>query len=133
MLKKIILAVLVFCVALSCISCTTAESRDIASNMAGKTFKGKIEFDYGPDWEVTWKFSEDTVKVITEYPDAKGLPVTEVDDFNYKVTGTYKKAMAVFPNTKAWNDVRIFFDASGDIYYIEHTDSVGTSRFYIYD
>ena len=52
---------LVFCVALSCISCTTAESREIASNMAGKTFKGKIEFDYGPDWEVSWKFSEDTV------------------------------------------------------------------------
>ena len=131
MLKKLISAVLVFCIAIVCISCTTAESKEIASNMVGKTFKGKVEFDYGSDWNVTWQFGEETVKVTKEYSDSKGLPVIEENEFKYKVTGTYKKAMVAFTNTKAWNDVRIFFDAKGAIYYIEHVDSVGTTRFYI--
>ena len=133
MLKKFILAALVFCIAITCISCTAAESKEIASNMVGKTFKGKVEFDYASDWEVTWEFGEETVKVTKEYPDAKGIPVVEEKEFKYKVTGTYKKAKAAFPDTKVWNDVRIFFDANGDIYYIEHTDSVGTTRFHVDD
>jgi hypothetical protein len=131
MLKKLIFIALVFCIAISCISCTTAESKEIASNMVGKTFKGKVEFDYASDWDVTWEFGEETVKVTKEYSDFKGIPVIEEKEFKYKVTGTYKKAMAEFPDTNAWHDVRIFFDAKGEIYYIEHIDSVGTTRFYV--
>ena len=131
MLKKLILAVIVFCIAISCISCATAESKEIASDMIGKTFKGKVEFDNASDWDVTWEFGAETVKVTKKYSDFKGLPVIEENEFKYKVTGTYKKAMVAFTNTKAWNDVRVFFDAKGEIYYIEHVDSVGTTRFYI--
>ena len=71
--------------------------------------------------------------VTKEYLDFKGLPVKEEKEFKYKITGTYKKAMVVFPDTNSWNDMRIYFDAKGELYYIEHTSSVGADRFYIDD
>jgi hypothetical protein len=132
--KKVILAVLAFCILLSCVSCagiTTEESKEIASNLVGKTFKGTVEFDYADDWKMTWVFGEDTVSVTKEYNDAKGLPVIENKEFKYKVTGTYKRAKLVFPDTDAWNDMLIGFDADKSIRSLEHTDSVGTTRFYV--
>ena len=137
MLKKLIVSTILLCIAISCVSCATAESKEIASNMVGKIFKGKIEFDYASDWDMTWEFGENTVKVTKTYYDFKGLPVVEENEFKYKVTGSYKKAMAEFLDTDAWNDVRIFFDADGKIYYIEHTSQyvghseLAISRFYV--
>lgn len=137
MLKKLIVSTILLCIVISCVSCATAESKEIASDMVGKIFKGKVEFDYASDWDVTWEFGEKTVKVTTVYDDFKGLPVTEEKEFEYKVTGTYKEAIAKFPDTDAWHDVRIFFDADGKIYYIEHTSQyaghseLAISRFYV--
>ncbi len=136
MFKKIIFVTLALCLAFSCVSCagfSGAESKEIASKLVGKTFKGKIEFEYAEDWEVTWEFGEKTVLVTIDSIDKKGIPYSDVKEFQYKVTGSYKKAWVKFPGIDNWNDLLIGFDTKQNVSVLEHTDSVDTTRFYLDD
>ena len=134
MLKKIIVLALTLVLLLSCVACSgfeTAESKEIASKLSGKTFKGKVEFDYAEDWEVTWIFGESSVSVTVESKDTKGIPYSETKEYRYKVTGSYKNAKVEFPGSKNWNALSVELDADKNPRALNHTDSTGTSRFAI--
>jgi len=138
MIKKVLLLILALCLLFSCTACSASSSKangeanEIAESMVGKTYRGWVVMEdfgaYGADWEMTWKFKDGIVEVIKDSETANGAPYTNTAEYNYKISGDYNEAYVVFPDSHAWNDLKIVFNDNVPVTLI-HTDSVGTSDF----
>ena len=131
MLKKLLLMPIILCLLISCVSCSSAESKEITEKLWDKTFKGTVEFDLGEDWEVTWIFDELTVSVEVYTLDNNKIPYSYTKEYEYKVVGNYEKAKIKFPNSHDWNTLILEFDDNGNPYSLFHESNVDDSYFYV--